>query len=64
MALDQSSKTRSRDARFDLQSFLGEPAPKLFDPDSVVTASEPFDVEEFLRIIRAGRDVARRAPSA
>ena len=61
MALDQSSKTRSRDAPFDLQSFLEEPAPKLFDPDSVVTASEPFDVEEFLRAIRAGRDVVRRA---
>ena len=64
MALDQSSKARSREAPFDLESFLTASPPKLFDPDSVVTASEPFDVDEFLRIIRSGRDVARRAPSA
>ena len=61
MALGQSSKARSREAPFDLKSFLEAPAPKPFDPDSVVTASEPFDVEEFLRAIRAGRDVVRRA---
>ena len=61
MALDQSSEVRSREAPFDLESFLNAPAPKLFDPDSVVTASEPFDVEEFLRIVRTGRDVTRRA---
>ncbi len=48
-------------APFDLQSFLKTPAPRPFDPDSMVTASEPFDVEEFLRIIRAGRGVAQRA---
>ena len=63
MALDQSSKARSREAQFDLESFLNAPAPKLFDPDSVVTTSESFDVDEFLRIIRAGRDVAHGAPS-
>ena len=62
MALDQSSKARFREAPFDLESFLNAPDPKLFDPDSVVTASEPFDVEEFLRIIRVGRDVGWRAP--
>ncbi|MDE2668496.1 MAG: hypothetical protein OXI51_02450 [Chloroflexota bacterium] len=58
MALDQSSKARSQQAPFDPESFLSASTPKLFDPDAVVTASEPFDVEEFLRIIRAGRDVA------
>jgi hypothetical protein len=63
MALDQSSKARSREAPLDPESILNASAPKLFDPDSVVTASEPFDVEEFLRVIRAGRDVARGTPS-
>ena len=37
--------------------------PKVFDPDKVVTASEPFDVDEFIRTIHAGRDAGREASS-
>lgn len=40
-----------------IEEILNDPNPKVFDPDKVVRASEPFDVEEFLRIIREGRDV-------
>ena len=29
---------------------------KPYDPDSDVTASEPFDVEEFIRVIHEARD--------
>ena len=34
--------------------------PKIFDPDNLVTASEPFDVDEFVAIIHAGRDEGRK----
>ncbi len=40
-----------------IEEILNDPNPKIFDPDKVVRASEPFDVDEFLRIIREGRDV-------
>ena len=38
-----------------VEEILNDPNPKLFDPDTVVTASEPFDVDEFLRVIYEGR---------
>ena len=38
-----------------VEEILNDPNPKLFDPDTVVTASEPFDVDEFVRIIYEGR---------
>ena len=41
---------------FDLEKFLNDPNPKIFDPDKVVTASEPFDVDEFLRFVHHMRD--------
>ena len=41
---------------FDLEAFRNNPNPKIFDPDNLVTASEPFDVDEFLRIIYEGRN--------
>ena len=44
---------------FDLETFLNDPNPKLFNSANVVSASEPFDVEEFIRVIREGRDVGR-----
>ncbi len=44
---------------FDLTEFLNRPNPKLFDPDQVVAVSEPFDVADFNRVIRKGRDVGR-----
>lgn len=43
--------------QFDLASFLNNPNPKVFDPNKMVTASEPFDVNNFNRIIREGRDI-------
>lgn len=47
---------RAGGAPFDLDEFLNDPNPNLFDPKKVVTASEPFDVDEFVRIIHEGRD--------
>ena len=41
---------------FDLEAFRNNPNPKIFDPDNIVTASQPFDVDEFLRIIYEGRN--------
>ena len=38
-----------------VEEILNDPNPKLFDPDTVVTAREPFDVDEFVRIIYEGR---------
>lgn len=52
--------TRSHHQPFDLEAFLRDPNPKTFDPDKVVTASEPFDVEDFIRIVHQGRDVQQR----
>ena len=45
---------------FDMDEFLNDPNPKIFDPDNLVTASEPFDVDEFVGIIHAGRDEGRK----
>ena len=42
---------------FDREAFLNDPNPRIFDPAEVVRASEPFDVDEFIRVIREGRDV-------
>ena len=49
---------------FDVEAFLNAPNPKTFDPDKMVTASEPFDVDEFIRGIREGREVRREDPAA
>ena len=53
---------RSWNDPFDVETFLKDPNPKIFDPDRVVTTSEPFDVDEFIRSIREGRDVRREWP--
>ena len=48
---------RSNNAEpFDLEAFLNSPNPKVFDPQKVVRASEPFDVDEFINFIRATRN--------
>ena len=57
--VEQISDTRSWREPFDLDAFLNDPNPKVFDTDKLVTASEPFDADEFNRIIRKGRDVRR-----
>lgn len=51
--VEQITSTRSCSEPFDPEAFRNDPDPKIFDPDKVVTVSEPFDVDEFLRIIRA-----------
>ena len=55
--VDSISGTPSGREPFDLDAVLNDPNPKLFDPDRMVTASEPFDVDEFVRVIHEGRDV-------
>ena len=36
---------------------MNDPNPRVFDPDRMVAASEPFDVDEFVRVIHEGRSV-------
>ena len=47
---------RSYREPFDREAFLNDPNPKIFDPDSMVRCSEPFDLDEFLRIVREDRN--------
>jgi hypothetical protein len=53
------SGTPSGREPFDLDAVLKDPNPKRFDPDRMVTASEPFDVDKFVRVIHEGRDVGK-----
>lgn len=57
--VEQINGTRSCREPFDLEAFRNDPNPKIFDPDDLVTASEPFDVDEFLRTIYEGRSVRK-----
>ena len=41
---------------FDKSAFLNNPNPRIFDPEQVVRASEPFDVDEFINYIHESRD--------
>ncbi len=54
--VEQLRATRSWVEPFDLNNLLNDPNPKVFDPEKVVRASEPTDVDEFMRAIREGRD--------
>ena len=49
------TRSSSRDS-FDLEELLNAPNPKIFDPKKVVRSTEPFDVDDFMRVIREGRD--------
>ena len=51
---DPSSEMRTT------EEILNDPNPKLFDSDTVPRASEHFDVEEFIRVIRESRSVGRK----
>lgn len=62
--VEQISRAGGPGQPFDLKGFLNRPNPKLFDPDKVVTVSEPFDVDDFNQVIREGRDVGRGEVSA
>ena len=57
--VEQISGTRSYRKPFDMEAFRNNPDPKIFDPDDMVTVSEPFDVDEFLRTIYEGRSVEK-----
>ena len=60
--VQQLSAASSRNDPFDVEAFLNNQNPKTFDPETVVTTSEPFDVDEFIRGIREGRNVRRERP--
>ena len=53
--IEQIESTQSFNQPFDFEAFLNRPKRKVFDPDDIVTASEPFDVDEFLRGIYEAR---------
>ena len=55
--VEEIAATRSMWEPFDMDAFLNDPNPKIFDPEEVIRASEPFDADEFLRAIREGRNV-------
>ena len=54
--VDEISVTHSWRESFDMGAFLKNPNPKIFDPERIITASEPFDVDEFVRVIHEGRE--------
>ena len=51
--------TPSHTEPFDFEAFLKNPNPKIFDPEKMGTSSQPFNVDEFIRVIHEGRDVGR-----
>ena len=53
--IEQIESTQSFNQPFDFEAFRNRPKRKVFDPDDIVTASEPFDVDEFLRGIYEAR---------
>ncbi len=57
--VEQLKADRSWEDPLDIEAFLNDPNPKTFDPERLVTTSEPFDVDEFMRSIREGREVQR-----
>ncbi len=61
--VDEVEETRSMFEPQPLDEIRNNPNPKRFDPDKMVTASEPFDVEEFNRFIRESRDVGKHDAS-
>ncbi|MDE0180669.1 MAG: hypothetical protein OXL39_04955 [Caldilineaceae bacterium] len=56
VGVEEITATRALGEPFDMEQFLNDPNPKAFDSDNLVTASEPFDVDEFVRNIHADRD--------
>lgn len=53
--IEQIESAQSFNQPFDFEAFRNRPKRKVFDPDDIVTASEPFDVDEFLRGIYEAR---------
>ena len=54
--VERITETRSWREPSDLDTLLNDPNPRIFDPEKVVKVREPFDVDEFMRSIREGRD--------
>ena len=57
LQVEEIRSTPSWSEPFDLEAFLNDPNPKIFRSGEIIRASEPFEVDEFNRIIREGRDV-------
>ena len=55
--VEQLASAHSGNEPFDVERFLNAPNPKVFDANKMVTASEPFDADEFLSVIRQARHV-------
>ena len=53
--VESISKTNSWMEPFDVEAVLNSPNKKVFRRENIVTASVPFDAEEFNRIVREGR---------
>ena len=62
--VEQISRAGGRGQPCDVKEFMNRPNPKRFDPDKLVTVSEPFDGDDFNQVIREGRDVGRGEVSA
>jgi hypothetical protein len=62
VAVERIEGDRSWQEPFELEEFLNDPNPKIFDSEKMVTASEPFDVDAFIRVIHEGRDVGQKDP--
>ena len=54
--VERVTETPSWPEPFDLDRLLNDPHPKIFDPENVIRASDPIDVDQFMRTIREGRD--------
>lgn len=55
--VNRISATKSWRAAFSASEFAERPEPKIFDPATLVTASEPFDTDDFVASIAAARHV-------
>ena len=57
VSVEQIHDARGWGEPFDLETFQSNSETKVFRSDEVVRASQPFDVDEFNRMIREGRNV-------
>ncbi len=60
IGVEEITAARSLGEPLDVEKLQNDPNPKTFDSDNLVTASEPFDVDDFVRIIHVGRDEGRK----
>ncbi len=56
VAVERIHRTRCWDEPFDLDSLARLSCRTVFDPETVITTSDPFDVDEFIKIIHQARD--------